>query len=131
MTMTGTESSALPTGDRRVEIAMNNDMHFVKTIWFSAPVMGRRQKHVTFVERDEANMNRASTIKDIMDGQIEDVVQVICLSEDGRWQDVTQEIAQDIVDRLDCEPTGDLFDFLESTLGCQVMADLHREMVES
>ena len=102
------------------------DLYFIKTIWFSAPVMGHREKHITFVERDESEMDRASTVKAIVDGQITDVVSVHCAS-DGRFQDVTQEIAQDILDRLDYEPTGDLFDFLESTFGCRVMADLARE----
>lgn len=111
------------------------DRFAVKTVWFSAPVFGHRPKHVTFVERDEADMNWETTISDIRSGQIEGVVQVIKFNEQDRTcEDVTKEAAQAIIDG--CAdgaeyPTGGVFDFCEEILGCRVMAELHREMMET
>lgn len=47
----------------------------------------------SFVERDRADMDRATTIKDIADGQYDDVLHVIEVDLDaGTSRDVTAEI---------------------------------------
>ena len=92
----------------------------------AAIVNGR--PHTWFAERDCDRLLKQNTIDDIAGRQIENVVRVYAANvEENSFQDVTQEIAQDIIDQLDHEPTGDLFDFLESTLGCRAMAELGRE----
>jgi hypothetical protein len=49
-------------------------------------------------ERDVADLDRASTIKDIATGQIDDLVQVIeCNPVEGTCRDVTGDIARDVV----------------------------------
>lgn len=107
------------------------DRYIVKTVWFSKRPLGGQTKHITFVERDEADMNWQDTIADIRDGQITDVVQVIKFNEqEHTCEDVTRDVAQAIIDGCangDEYPTGGVFDFCEQALGCRTMAELARE----
>lgn len=56
------------------------------------------------------------------------LLEVHCISrDDGTWSDVSEDIAHDVLDALDCEPQGDLYDFLENALGTRTMAEMGRE----
>ncbi len=71
---------------------------------------------------------KSEIIAALVAGEYTRPIEVHCIDRnEGRWQDVTEIIAQDVIDALDHEPAGDLFGFLESTMGCRVMAELGRE----
>ena len=77
---------------------------------------------------DWENCSKENIIDALLSGQYTRPIEVHVIDRNvGRWQDVTQEIAQEIIDRLDYEPSGGLFDFCEHALGCRVMAELGRE----
>jgi len=74
---------------------------------------------------DWENCSKQNIIDALLSGQYTRPIEVHCIDRNiGRWQNVTQEIAQDIIDTLDHEPSGALFDFCEHALGCRVMAEL-------
>ena len=79
---------------------------------------------------DWENCSRQNIIDALVRGEYERPIEVHMIDRnDGRWQDVSEDIARETIGLLDHEPRGGLFDFLEDKLGCHAMADLHREMV--
>ena len=75
--------------------------------------------------------SKENVIEDLLAGGLKNPIEVHYIDREfGMWQDVTQEIAQEIIDRMDYEPKGALFDFLEGALGSRTMADLGRESFE-
>ncbi len=60
-------------------------------------VFTRHGRAIVSVERDCDAMDRATTVRDLIDGQIEDVTAVWC-AEDSRFYDASEEIAQAIAD---------------------------------
>lgn len=72
--------------------------HFVKCNF------GPRIGHV-WIERNAEATDRATLIRDIIDTQISDVIQILCV-EDGLATDVTEEIAMAVADwsAKKCEP---------------------------
>jgi hypothetical protein len=61
-------------------------------------MFARCGRAVISVERDTNEMDMASTIRDIISGQVEPPVSIFC-AEDNRFWDVTEDIARMIVDR--------------------------------
>jgi hypothetical protein len=58
-----------------------------------------------WVERDPNDCDRETTIRDLIDGQIEDPLQVIEVDPDeGTSRDVSEDIAREIADRVRREP---------------------------
>ena len=91
------------------------------------PVEGR--KWVGFVERDCDRMNLRNTVQDIIDGQVTDVSKVYCADLDtGRFEDASEDVAREILNQLDAEPTGQVLDFLEDKLGCRAVAEFCRDL---
>jgi hypothetical protein len=81
-----------------------------------------------FVERDTADMDRETTIRDLIGMQIDQPLAVFC-AEDGRWTDATDEICQAIVDRSITGPINGplhrtLVDWIENHLGTLVANEL-------
>lgn len=72
-------------------------------------------------ERKLSDLDRATTVKDIADGQYEDLIQVIeCNPVEGICQDVTEDIAWEVSARwaTEGEPlTGWRRDFIEQIVG--------------
>lgn len=99
------------------------ELYFIES---SFKVQGR--KWVGFVERDMDRMNLRNTVQDIIDGQVEGVTRVYRADlETGRFTDASEDVAREILNHLDGEPTGELLDFLEAALGCQAVAEFLRE----
>lgn len=94
-----------------------------------AKINGRRVTY--FAERDCDQMLFQQTVDDIASGQVEGVRKVYRANEEtGRWTNVSEEIAQAIIDRTadgDAMPTGEVFDFCEEALGVWKMAAIERE----
>lgn len=61
-----------------------------RTVYF---VLAKYRSGVAFAERDPADMDRATTIKDIASGQFEQVIQILeCNPVEHICSDVTEEI---------------------------------------
>lgn len=58
-------------------------------------IFTRIGRAVVSIERDVNEMDRASTVRDLIDGQVEDPTAVWC-AEDNRFYDASEEIAQAI-----------------------------------
>ena len=53
---------------------------------------------IGFCDREETDMNRADTIKDMIEGQVEDIVAVYRANDaTGLWSDVSEDFALDII----------------------------------
>ena len=77
---------------------------------------------------DWENCSKRDVIAALLRGEYDRPIEVHCIDRDnGRWFDMSQEIAQEVIDQLDHEPAGGLFDFLEGALGCRTLAELGRE----
>jgi hypothetical protein len=75
-------------------------------------------------------MGFSNTVDDIMRGQVEHVVAVYAADDEfGLWQNVSEEVCQEIANRLDAPPEGGLKDFLENVMTCEFVAQLERDMV--
>ncbi len=101
-----------------------SEIHFILC---EAKIQGRR---VTFfVERDCDRLGFANTVDDILQGQVEGVRKVYraCLA-DNFFEDVSEDVAIEILNQIDHEPTGEILDYLEDKLGCQAVAEFVREM---
>lgn len=58
---------------------------------------GTRKSGFSFIERNDQDMDRAATIRDLIEQQVDDPVSIFC-AEDGRWNDCTASIAVEIAD---------------------------------
>lgn len=90
-------------------------------------INGRRA--VWFAERDMDRTGLSNTVDDIISGDLVRVCKVYRAdTETGRFADVSEDVAREIINRLDTDPAGDLLDFCEGALGCRVMANFAREV---
>jgi hypothetical protein len=77
---------------------------------------------------DWEHCSKANIIDRLIAGEYTRPIEVHCIDRElGQWSDVSQDIAQVIVEQLQEEPKGALFDFLEEALGMRLMAELGRE----
>ena len=77
---------------------------------------------------DWEHCSRSNIIDRLISGEYTRPIEVHCIDrEAGIWQDVSEDIATEVVENLQEEPKGALFDFLESVLGIRLMAELGRE----
>ena len=69
-----------------------------------------------WAERDDTDDSKQATILDIATGQLENVMRVVEVNlDEGKSADVTEEIALEVIERLDDVPRGaGLADFLET-----------------
>lgn len=61
-------------------------------------IFARFDRAVVSVERDTNDMDLNTTIRDLIDGQIDRPANIFC-AEDNRFYDVTEDVARMIVDR--------------------------------
>lgn len=63
--------------------------------------------------------SKRDVIDDILRGDYGGMLADVCCidREDGRWSDVSEDIAREILDGLDTPPSPELFEFLERQLG--------------
>jgi hypothetical protein len=104
------------------------DIYLVRVLHHSA-----KGQTCYWIERDDAEANRASTVSDIASAQIDDVVTVIKFNAATfSCEDVTKEIAREVM-AMALEANGDvpryLMDFVEGALGCGTVATAERELV--
>lgn len=94
-----------------------------------ADVILNGRRNAVFVERDRNDTDFETTVRDIMSGEVENVRRVWRGEEDINWfEDVSEDVAAEILSRLDREPTGGLLDFLEEHLGIECVAEFCRDM---
>lgn len=94
-----------------------------------ADVILNGRRNAVFVERDRDDTDWETTVRDIMSGQVENVRHVWRAEEDINWfEEVSEDVAGEILSRLDREPIGGLLDFLEEHLGIERVADFCREL---
>lgn len=99
-------------------------LHFVE-----CDLIQRGRRIPYFAERDPDRMGLSNTVDDILSGQFSDVRKVYRANiEERRFDDVTEEVAQAVLDRLDAQPSRAILEFLEEHLGCAVMARVCREL---
>lgn len=81
---------------------------------------------------DWERCSKSDIIDDIIKGDYGGkLIEVGCIDRSaGRWWDVSEDIAREVLDKLDTDPQGDLFEFLERQLGCEHMAQFFREAAE-
>lgn len=81
-------------------------------------------------ERKLSDLDRATTVKDIADGQYEDLIQVIELNPvEGTCRDVTEDIAWEVsaIWSANGEPLSDWQqDFIEQTIGLEAARSFPR-----
>jgi hypothetical protein len=100
-------------------------MYFIKC---SGLINGRRCEW--FAERDTDRMGFSNTVDDIMRGQVEHVKAVYAADDESdSWQPVSDEICQEIANRLNSAPEGELKELLEEIMGCEFVAQIERDMV--
>lgn len=76
----------------------------------------------SFVERDPNDMDRVTTVADLMDMQIDDPVAVFC-AEDGHWSDVSEDVAREIAGKHEAlHPK--LIEFIERHAGTRLANEL-------
>lgn len=99
------------------------DQYFLKsTIVVGWTPLVRRSTF--FCERDEANMNKADTIKDMIEGQVEDIVAVYRANEaTGQWSDVSEDFALDII--KEAERQNRVNDDGELDVACLAFLEMH------
>jgi hypothetical protein len=84
-------------------------------------------KRPYWAERDETDTSYEATLLDLITAQLENPLRVIELDEDGIWRDVSEDIAEAILLRLDDLPRGQgLRDFLEEN-ACEAYREFARE----
>ena len=103
--------------------ANTNSIHFIEC---ETMIQGRKWRG--FVERDCDRMGWNNTVDDIASGQIDDVRAVYRVT-DGRWEDVTEEVATEIAHNLTEEPNHDLQCFIERNCGFEFYNRLEFEHV--
>jgi hypothetical protein len=76
----------------------------------------------SWVERDVNETDRATTVADLMDMQIDDPVAVFC-AEDGHWSDVSEDVAREIAGKHEAlHPK--LIEFIELHAGTRLANEL-------
>jgi hypothetical protein len=90
-------------------------------------------KHEAYLaEREENELDAATTLKDIASGQWEHIQKVIVLHPDGMWIDATKDVASAVMNvwAQDGEPlTRWQRDFIEMHVGIQAANSFRREAV--
>jgi hypothetical protein len=104
---------------------MGTDMHSQTAArYFVLASFGRGV--TAFVERDTADMDLQTTVYDLIAGQVDKPLAVFC-AEDGRWNDITDDICRILVDYSagKGEPLRQpLVDWIENHLGTLVANEL-------
>ncbi len=78
---------------------------------------------------DWGDCSRESVILDLLRGEHDRPLEVHCIDfDDKTCLPVSEDIAREVLSRLDHYPTGGLLDYLEQHLGCEAMANVAREM---
>lgn len=83
-------------------------------------------------ERTLCNDDRAAVVRDIASGQIDNVLSVFEFNPAEQWScDISEDIARDVL-RYCFDEDGEIapvcIDFVESELGCAVVAEAMREV---
>lgn len=77
---------------------------------------------------DWENCSKQAIILGLIRGEYTRPLEVHCIDHnDGTWRNVSEDIAQDIIDNHRDE-TASVFEFLEEHLGVRAMADFEREV---
>lgn len=77
---------------------------------------------------DWEHCSKQNIIDALVRGEYDRPLEVHCIDRTANhWFDMSAEIADEVIQQLDHEPRGGLFDFLEGVLGCRTMAELGRE----
>lgn len=78
-------------------------------------------------ERSAGDMTKAETIKDILNGQFDNVAFIYCIcAAEGTCRDVTEDMAREILDKHELL-SASARDFIEQVLGCATLAQIERE----